>query len=265
MAEKSSNWSREQLLVAFNLYCQTPFGKMHSRNPEIIRIAERIGRTPSALAMKLTNIASLDPVITSSGRSGLSGVSKADQAMWNEMQRDWERFALESQAAAQAIEGTPSLSVEQTAAEYAPALAEAPDYSAENKSAFTRIRIGQNFFRRSVISAYQGRCCITGLSDSRLLVASHIIPWSADTQNRLNPRNGLCLSALHDKAFDQGLFTLTDNFRIKLSDTIKAMSANRFAADWLVDIEGRSIELPEKFQPLAEFVDWHRKNVFVDS
>jgi putative restriction endonuclease len=95
-------------------------------------------------------------------------------------------------------------------------------------------------------------------------VASHIVPWRADTQNRLNPRNGLCLSALHDKAFDQGLFTLTDNFRIKLSDAVKAMSANRFAADWLVDIEGQSIELPEKFQPLAEFVDWHRKNVFVD-
>ena len=63
MADKSNNWTREQLLVAFNLYCQLPFGKLHSRNPDIIRLAEMIGRNPGALAMKLVNIASLDPVI----------------------------------------------------------------------------------------------------------------------------------------------------------------------------------------------------------
>lgn len=69
------NWSRNQLLIAFNLYCQMPFGKMDSRNPEVIKYAGIIGRTPSALAMKLSNIASLDPEITSTGRSGLKGAS----------------------------------------------------------------------------------------------------------------------------------------------------------------------------------------------
>ncbi len=63
MTEKSTYWSREQLLIAFNLYCQMPFGKMHSKNPDIIRFADLIGRTPSALAMKLTNIASLGRVL----------------------------------------------------------------------------------------------------------------------------------------------------------------------------------------------------------
>lgn len=66
MAERLA-WTRQQLLVAFSLYCQTPFGKLHSRNPEIIKYADLINRTPSALAMKLTNIASLDPAITSTG------------------------------------------------------------------------------------------------------------------------------------------------------------------------------------------------------
>lgn len=264
MAEKSGNWSREQLLVAFNLYCHTPFGKMHSRNPEIVRIAELIGRTPSALAMKLTNIASLDPAITSTGRSGLPGASKTDKAMWDEMQGDWERFALTSQAAIDAIEGGPPTAVEQAAAEYASGTEAEPNYSAENKSVYTQIRIGQNFFRRSVISAYQGRCCITGLGDPRLLVASHIVPWRADQHNRLNPRNGLCLSVLHDKAFDQGLFTLTDDFKVKTSRDVKAMTSNRFAEDWLINLDGRYIELPEKFRPMEGFIDWHRKNVFLD-
>jgi putative restriction endonuclease len=264
MAHKSSNWSREQLLVAFNLYCQMSFGRMHARNPEIIHIAERIGRTPSSLAMKLTNIASLDPAITSTGRSGLPGASKLDKAMWDEMQGDWEHFALASQAAIDAVERASPFIVEQAAAEYTAHTEEETDYSAENKFVYTQIRRGQNFFRRSVISAYQGRCCITGLSDPRLLVASHIIPWRADQHNRLNPRNGLCLSALHDKAFDQGLFTLTNDLKVKTSRDMKTMASNRFAEDWLIKLDGRSIELPEKFRPMEDFIDWHRKNVFVD-
>lgn len=264
MAEKSNNWSREQLLVAFNLYCRMPFGKLHARNADIVRFAELIGRTPSALAMKLTNIASLDPAITSTGRSGLPGSSKADKAMWDEMQHDWERFALVSQATVDGLTGTSRLTAEQSVADYGPETTDAISYSAEDRSAFVRVRVGQNFFRQSVLSAYQGRCCITGLSDSRLLVASHIIPWSADTRNRLNPRNGLCLSALHDKAFDQGLITLTDDFRIKTSRELLAMKRSHFVEDWLLGLEGRPIELPEKFQPLREFIDWHRRNVYLD-
>ena len=46
-------WTRQELLVAFALYCRLPFGRLHSRNPEIVQFAEAIGRTPSALAMKL--------------------------------------------------------------------------------------------------------------------------------------------------------------------------------------------------------------------
>lgn len=180
------------------------------------------------------------------------------------MQQDWEGFALASQAAVDAIQGGTPFAAEQLSAEYASITEEESTYNAENKSTQTQTRVGQNFFRRSVMSAYQGRCCITGLVDSRLLVASHIVPWRTDKHNRLNPRNGLCLSALHDKAFDQGLFTLTDDFKIKTSRDMKAMEPNRFTTDWLVALAGRSIVLPEKFQPLEEFVEWHRKYVFLD-
>ena len=101
----NKGWTRQELLIAFGLYCQMPFGKLHSRNPDIIKNAELIGRTPSALAMKLTNIASLDPVITSSGRKGLSGASSADRKIWQEMQSDWESFALASESATASIIG----------------------------------------------------------------------------------------------------------------------------------------------------------------
>jgi putative restriction endonuclease len=267
MVDKSNNWSREQLLVAFNLYCQLPFGKLHAKNPTIVRFANAIGRTPSALAMKLTNIASLDPAITSTGRTGLAGASKADKAMWLEMERDWEHFALESQAAldraltaAGCVQEVDAEGFTETVSE----VSESPNYTAENRLSTTQIRIGQHFFRRAVLSAYQGRCCITGVSDTRLLVASHIVPWRSDKQNRLNPRNGLCLSALHDRAFDQGLFTFVEGFKIKLAREVKTMPVNRFVTDWLLGLENKSIELPEKFQPLEEFIDWHRRHIFLD-
>ncbi|CAL60247.1 Putative restriction endonuclease [Herminiimonas arsenicoxydans] len=263
MVSKSNNWNRDQLLVAFNLYCQIPFGKMHSRNPEIIRLATLIGRTPSALAMKLTNIASLDPAITSTGRRGLAGASAADKLMWNEMQHDWEGFALESQAVVDAIV-TPN-DINQDALLPTAVLLEEEefDYSAEDKTSMVKIRVGQHFFRRSVLSAYLGRCCITGLAEPRLLVASHIVPWHTDSNHRLNPRNGLCLSVLHDKAFDLGMFTLTPDFKIKTSRHMQSMSNNPFATDWLVGLEGKCIELPEKFRPELEFLHWHHQNIFM--
>lgn len=165
-----TGWTRQQLLVAFNLYCQTPFGKMHFRNPDIIKYAELIGRTPSALAMKLANIASLDPAITSTGRKGLEGASATDKAMWQEMQMDWEKFAIEIQQAVQTVQmftESETLSGE--------IFDDLTDYTGNNKLTLKITRIGQDFFRRTVLSAYNYRCCISGLAVSRLLVASHIV------------------------------------------------------------------------------------------
>ncbi|MDD5321851.1 MAG: hypothetical protein PHD43_14840 [Methylococcales bacterium] len=168
-----TGWTYQQLLVAFNLYCQMPFGKMHFHNPETIKYAELIGRTPSALAMELTNIASLDPAITSTGRKGLQGASAADKIMWEEMQADWENFAIKSQQAASAFGSTTGF--EATIGDtFIPD--EIIDYTESNKTAQTTIRVGQDFLRRSVLGAYNFRCCITGLAVTKLLVASHIVP-----------------------------------------------------------------------------------------
>lgn len=253
-----TGWTRQQLLVAFNLYCQMQFGKMHSRNPEIIKYAKLIGRTPSALAMKLTNIASLDPAITSTGRKGLEGASAADKAMWDEMQADWEHFAVEAQHAASVL-GIPTelgAAVDDTSAPD-----EIVDYTGSNKTVQTTTRVGQDFFRRSVLSAYNYRCCITGLSVPKLLVASHIIPWRVDAANRLNPRNGLCLSMLHDKAFDAGIIAIADDMTVRVSRK-HATSVDHFFNSALLAYDGKPIVLPEKFWPLAEFLAYHRQHVF---
>lgn len=252
-----SGWSRDQLLIAFYLYCRMPFGKMHRGNPEIVDFAALIGRTPSALAMKLTNIASLDPVITDSGRKGLTGASSSDRAMWEEMQADWEKFALETQTACDSLMHTDKdASVTKNDDEV-----ELSNYAGVSRIASTMVRIGQSFFRNAVLSAYHSRCCITGLSIPKLLIASHIVPWSVDTANRLNPHNGLCLSMLHDKAFDIGIICLTDNLTVRVSKKYKS-NTDPFFGNTLLAYDGKSINVPEKFRPNPAFLAYHREHIF---
>lgn len=252
-----SNWTRQQLLLAFKLYCRVPFGKFHSTNPDIIKYGKIIGRTPSALAMKLSNIASLDSAITSTGRKGLTGASSADKAMWDEMQTNWGLFVIEIQKAEGSFGITEDIDLEtgdnpenKTA-----------DYTGTNKTVQTTTRVGQIFFRRSVLSAYNFRCCISGLSIPRLLVASHIIPWSVDEKNRLNPRNGLCLSSLHDKAFDLGIITIADNMTISVSQSM-ASNEDLFFNSAIMAYEGKPVSSPEKFYPNKEFLAYHREHIF---
>ncbi len=256
MASKTG-WTRNQLLVAFNLYCQIPFGKLHFRNPEIIKYAAMIGRTPSALAMKLSNIASLDPAIIASGRKGLKGASASDKAMWEEMQADWESFANQVQQATHVF-GIADLSIDTDEISESDKFI---DYTGRNKTIQTKARIGQNFFRCAVLSAYDYRCCITGLAISKLLVASHIVPWRIDEANRLNPSNGLCLSMLHDKAFDIGMMTISEDMTVSVSRKY-AEKTDIFFNSAILAYDGKPISLPEKFMPHAKFLVYHRKHVF---
>lgn len=111
------------------------------------------------------------------------------------------------------------------------------------------------------MSAYRGRCCITGLATPELLTASHIVPWRTDQANRVNPRNGLLLSALRDRAFDGGLITIADDMTVRVGSGL-ANETDRFFAEAIGAYDGRPIELAEKFQPEQEFLDYHREEVF---
>ncbi len=259
MAKRNTRWSRKELLVAFNLYCQLPFGKMHKGNPEIIQLSELIGRTPSSVAMKLVNFASLDPAITSTGRAGLGNASAGDQEIWNEFHEDWELLALESKNAVDGFSKGAALSrVEEFEFDHEPL----ENYEGATKAVVVETRIKQSFFRKAVLSSYQNRCCISSLQEPRLLIASHIVPWAADKLNRLNPRNGLCLSALHDRAFDLGLITVTPEYRLRISKKMKGHADIAMIDVGILKMDGMKIRLPEKFWPDPDFLEWHNKNRF---
>lgn len=254
-----AGWTRDQLLVALGLYCTMEFGKFHQHNPRIIEVAEKIGRTPSALAMKLSNLASLDPVIRESGRRGLEGASSADRAIWRELEESPD----EIMPAAEEALANLSLSEPLFDAELEAALELEPiNYTGEDRLAMTRQRRGQHIFRKSVLSSYEHRCCITGLADTRFLVASHICPWHSDRHNRLNPHNGLCLSTLYDRAFDLGLITFSEDFRLMVSSSLLEQTDNEYIVDNFVRREGQKIRLPTKFGPNAGFMARHRSYSF---
>ncbi|MGM3173014.1 HNH endonuclease [Dickeya lacustris] len=255
----TSRWTREQLLIAFTLYSQLPFGKLHARNADIKHYAALIGRTPAALAMKLVNLASLDPMIIESGRSGLTQVSKMDRELWQEMDCDPDAFERQCQQAMAAL--LPS----DAAMRYAPSAQETPaDYYGQERQRTVNTRIGQQLFRKRVLSAYHERCCITGLEEPALLIASHIVPWREAPEHRLDPSNGLCLSALHDKAFDIGLIAVNDNLELLLSPQLKKRK-NSATADLFAAYEGKPLQLPAQacYMPNPAHLRYHREHIFV--
>jgi putative restriction endonuclease len=107
------------------------------------------------------------------------------------------------------------------------------------------------------------RCCISGINVPRLLVASHIKPWGKFPTERLNPKNGLCLSSLHDAAFDAGLITLDETLNVVLSKRLKSFFPQPALEQSFIPFEGRSIRLPDKLtEPDADFLSYHRTTVF---
>ncbi|MDZ4350777.1 MAG: HNH endonuclease [Xanthomonadaceae bacterium] len=256
------NWTREQLKLAFYLYCQLPFGRLHRRNQAIVDLAGLIGRSPDALAMKLVNFASLDPAITRSGRSGLSGASRLDREVWDEFHADWEELASECAQLMTALRERLLGEDDQHRDDAEEDSLDLADHTGQTRVVLTHQRIKQQFFRRAVLSSYHGRCCMSGLSETQLLVAGHIVPWRSDTRNRLNPRNGLCLSAIHDRAFDRGLVALTDDLRVIVSDRLLSQN-DEITTRIFRPLLGQQIELPEKFAPDPTFIRMHRECCFL--
>jgi putative restriction endonuclease len=241
-------------LLAFQFYCETPFGQLHGRNKRVIELANLIGRTPDALAMKCVNIASLDPKVRDSGRSGLSNASALDREVWREFHANWAGLIEECESVrARLVSATGEATLPQAVRD----MDGEADYSGEMRATMVMQRIGQAFFRRSVLSSYGNRCCISGVSDGRFLVASHIVAWKDDPSIRLHPGNGLCLSAIHDRAFDSHLFSLTDDYRVVLSESLKS-TKDEFLRQVFWCIEGMTISLPDRFVPELDFVARHR-------
>lgn len=251
MTNTRNNWTREEHIIAFNVYGQIPFGQIDEDTPEVQRLAQLVGRSVGAASRKLANFARLDPALQRRGIKGLTHGAKGEEEVWDEFAKDPEGLALESEKLVAARLGR---SLEVTSEIETDDLPEA----GVEREALVMLRVKQTFFRRRVLSAYRFQCCVTGLTNRQLLVASHILPWADDAANRLNPRNGLSLNALHDKAFDRHLMWIDSDFIVRLSPKIcESNGASKQTVDWLMSFDGKPLLLPGNFQPDPALIAKH--------
>lgn len=249
-------WTREELILAFNLYLKIPFGKMHSTNKDVIHLANLIGRTPNSIALRLVNFASVDPVLKARGIKGMDGGTKIVQPIWDEFFHNQEELVFLSE---QILAQKENVSIEN---KYQDVLFDLKDLKGETAIRQVKTRVNQSVFRQMVLANYSSKCAITGIDIPQLLFASHIIPWSANEKERLNPENGICLSPLYDKAFDKGLIGVNTNYEIIISKELKKKKETTFYSNHFASVENIKITEPVKYLPRKEFLEFHLDTIF---
>lgn len=252
----ADRWTKEQTIVVFNLYCKIPFRKASSTHPDIIRIANIIGRSPNSVKMKIGNFGSFDPELKKRGIVGLSNTSKLDEEVWNEFNANWDELTFKSEKLIAEFSNKTVEELNDQSYENLP--------NGEERETTVKARVNQDFFRQAILSAYDSTCCITGLKIPRLLIASHIKPWSKcnDKTEKTNPRNGLCLNSLHDRAFDSGFITITTDLRVKVSEKLFENDRTQIIDEWFYKKSGSKITVPERFLPDTAFLEYHNSEVF---
>lgn len=233
---------------ALELYLRTPFGRIHNKNPDIITLADRLGRTASALSLKMVNFAALDPTIL---QKGMDGFSKSDAAIWAEFFSAPSSF-LENISNEELHSNVSNLNYEQPVSD---------DFTFEVREGVdvlrtVKTRRNQSYFRKMLLVSYGGKCGLTGIAQPELLTASHIKPWATELESRLDPRNGILLNSLHDRAFDKGMITFEDDLSLVVSKHLDLpQNAQPFFSD-------RALSRPARFAPDPKYLQYHREVIF---
>ncbi len=256
-------WARDELLVALNLYHKLTFGQLHARHPAVVALAGKLGRGSNSVAMKLSNLASLDPALKLRGIKGLEGASALDREVWTEFHRNLNEAVPASEEALRKLFGADDNSELEVLPREGVRIRNRPPLGPTETTASAKLRRGQEYFREAVLNNFGGRCGVTALAVRDLLVASHILPWGSHPAERLDVRNGLCLSRLHDAAFDRGLVSFDEHLRLLLSPRLKDELSQRAVAENFGAYSGEPLRLPQDaVLPKMAFLAEHRVRVF---
>lgn len=255
--QKGDRWSREEMIVVFNLYLRLPYGQMDHRNKEVQALAKLMGRTENSVAMRLNNFAACDPMLKARGIKELGAQQKQCQPYWDEFFSNQEKLVFESERILAEYE---KLQLEE---KFKDVIIDMPkDLRGENKRREVQCRVNQNFFRKVILCNYDGKCALSGIDIKELLVASHIIPWAVGQEERLNPENGICLSSLYDKSFDCGLISFNDDRTILFSSELERNCDKDYYERYFLPIKGHQLSQAVKYQPNPYFLQWHREHIF---
>ena len=255
MTNQQNRWTREELILTLSVYFQLPFGRLNRTTKEVKELAHLIGRSDNSAALRLVNFAACDPYITESGRTGMIAGMKICKPIWDEFAGNKEKLFLEAQRIKANLLHKP---IEETLH------ITTKELEGKEKETVIKQRVNQSAFRSMILYNYEEHCAITGINIPDLLVASHIIPWAdSTTTQKLNPENGICLSALYDKAFDRGLITISpDDYTVCLSSALREYETQEYYNKHFGCIAGQPLIMPIEHRPNRDYLAYHRDRIF---
>lgn len=240
----TNKWTRDEEILALYAYCHVPFNKASNTNPWIVRIANLIGRSPTAVKMKIGNLGAFDPQLKARGIVGLTSTSKLDKEIWKEYYGHWDKLAYDAEILLARLGNS---RIEE---KWQPT-------KGEDILVLTKQRINQSFFRSAVLTSYNSTCCISGITNPHLLEACHIVAWSENPSLRTDPMNGLCLTPTFHKAFDNLLISITPDYTLKIADSFRESASESSFAKYLISKDNSKIILPDRFMPRQEYLQQH--------
>lgn len=252
----TDKWTEEQITVVLYEYCRRPFGQFSGTKPFIVELGRLLGRTPGAIVRKVGNLAHFDPQMKARGVGGLGHTGKLDEVIWNRYFGHWDQLGYDAELIlAKLKEKKLEESLEESMSIDLSALPKGGDRKQEIKR-----RINQDFFRKTVLSSYNYKCCITGINNPKLLQSCHIIGWSENEENRTNPQNGLCLNIFFHKAYDENLLGISPDYEVFVSEKIfgdKPNYVDDTTINYLQHYNKKKILLPKRFLPDKDFLASH--------
>lgn len=250
------NWTEEQITVVLYEYCRRPFGQFSGTKPFVIELGHLLRRSPGAIVRKVGNLAHFDPQMMARGVGGLNHTSKLDKEIWNRYFGHWNQLAYDAELI---IAKFKEKNLEESLVESLNInLANLPKGTERRQE--VKQRINQDFFRRTVLSSYNYKCCITGINNPVLIQASHIVSWSEDEENRTNPQNGLCLNTLMHKAYDENLIGISPDYEVFVSERFfceRQKDVDQRTVDYIRGFNHQKLTFPRRFYPDRDMLSMH--------
>ena len=252
MSKTNNSWTEEQITIVLYEYCRNPFGQFSSTKQFVKDLSVLLGRSPRAIVRKVGNLASFDPQMKARGVGGLGHTGKLDEIVWNRYFGHWDQLAYDAEVLIAQLKNKE--------------LEQSVDIGIENlpvgseRTQEVKRRINQNFFRNTVLSSYENRCCITGINNTKLLHACHIVGWSDDEANRTNPQNGLCLNVLFHKAYDENFLGISPDYEFFISDEFfgtKLKDVDNSTKEFVRNYNKRKLIMPKRFLPDRDLLAMH--------
>jgi len=258
------NWTRDEFILVMNLYTKIRYGQFNNRNAEVIKLANLIGKTPGAVAYKLVHLSSQDPYHKNRGIKGLKNPGKNAIEIYKDFSNNWDEMLYESEVLLAKYQNKTIEEVFLEKDEIKKINADLLNgKQGSDVQRLVKTRVNQSLFRKVIVNNYSSTCAICGLNIEKLLVASHIIKWSENQSQRLNPENGICLCNIHDKAFEVGYLGINSEYKILVSDKLEIIKDKETHISLFKRHENKSILLPDKFYPNIAFLETHFSTVFI--